>query len=230
MVELNNGEDIWGLGMGLIKGYGVTKDKDILKGVNGIEEKVRSNKDIEGVLTYLEEYDYYTFTHSVGVMSVAMGVAKELGYRGEELEDVGMGALLHDVGKTRVPKEILTKPSRLTKQEFSVIKKHPGEGACIFNSFTDMKYITDGVEKSVTQHHERLDGSGYPLGASGREIHEYAQIMAVADVFDAMTSNRVYKRAVDKGRVFKVLEEGEDRLYNSGVVSALVNCYRYGLV
>lgn len=223
---LNNDGSSWKIDRSLLKDCTITHGKDILQGVKGIEKKVRGNKDIKGIITYLEKYDYYTFTHSVGVMSVAMGVATELGYNERDTEDIGMGALLHDVGKVCVPRDILTKPSKLTRDEYNVIKLHPNKGESIFNSFVDTRYITLGVEKSVKQHHERIDGSGYPYGEVRQGIHDYAQIIAVADVYDAMTNRRVYRKEVGKEGALDELNGGKGILYNREVVSALESRYK----
>jgi len=165
-----------------------------LEDLNYIVEDIISDfinqEDILHNLVSLKNTSDYTFEHSlnVGVLCVVFG--KILGYSKEELYKIGMGGILHDIGKMLVPEEILNKPSGLTDYEYDVIKNHPELG---FQYLQQIKMIDPLSRIVVYAHHERVDGSGYPRGLKGDEIHEFAKVAAVADVFDALTSERIYR-------------------------------------
>ncbi|MFZ5966182.1 MAG: HD-GYP domain-containing protein [Bacillota bacterium] len=162
--------------------------------------EVVKNNNVLGRLRQIEVNDEYTYKHSVDVCMLATMMGKWMGYSEDELRKLSMSALLHDIGKAKIPIEILNKPDKLTVEEFEIIKKHTVYGyemaKCMPNIHSDVFY-------GILQHHERMDGSGYPFGVKGDKIHEYAKIIGIADVFDAMTSNRVYK---EKESPFKVAE------------------------
>ncbi|WP_066060114.1 HD-GYP domain-containing protein [Robertmurraya korlensis] len=143
----------------------------------------------------LDARDAYTAKHSVNVAKYAVIIAQELKMRKEQIETIYVGGLLHDIGKIGVPEEILMKASRLTDQEFTRIKQHPLIG------FETLKHIKsferNGVLDIVLYHHERYDGKGYPEGLKGDKIPVFARIMAIADSFDAMTSQRAYRGPKD---------------------------------
>ena len=143
-------------------------------------------------LTTIQRYDIYTFAHcvNVGILSLCLGA--EFGMTGQMLELLGVGALLHDIGKTTVPKEILLKPGELTPEEFEVVRRHPEEGARILQKIPAIGAIPPLI---AYEHHMGLDGSGYPERATGYKISEPAQITCVVDRYDAMTSVRPYRNA-----------------------------------
>ena len=154
-----------------------------------IEELLRRKDSLINVID-LKDYDNYTYAHSVNVavLSVVTGISMGLEY--SRLKSLGIGALLHDIGKIFIPLEVLNKPGKLTSGEFDQIKKHPERG------FTKVKEddFVDALGRAVIlQHHEKLDGSGYPNNRKGKDIHELAKIAAVADVYDALTSDRPYR-------------------------------------
>lgn len=152
-------------------------------------------------LMKITSFDYYTYTHSVNVCTFAIALANQLGITNqEELKELGQGALLHDVGKSKISERILRKKAPLNRAEVEIIKKHPSWGQEILRE-TDI--IPDVSYYPVIQHHERIDGSGYPNGVSGSEIHDFGKIVAVCDVFDALTSNRVYQPAMGSYPAFK---------------------------
>ena len=149
-----------------------------------------NQEDILHNLVSLKNTSDYTFEHSlnVGVLCVVFG--RIMGYSRDDLYKIGMGGILHDIGKMLVPEEILNKPSGLTDYEYDVIKNHPELG---FQYLQQIKVISPLSRTVVHAHHERVDGSGYPRGLKGEEIHEFAKIAAIADVFDALTSERIYR-------------------------------------
>lgn len=144
-------------------------------------------------LEYLQEircHSEHTFCHSLNVAVVAGVLGKWCNYKGTELKDLILTGLLHDIGKMMVPLSILDKPGRLSAAEFEIIKQHPQNG---YQMVKEDDRIPHNVKMGIWQHHERLDGSGYPLGLTGDEIYAGAKIISIADVYDAMTSDRVYR-------------------------------------
>jgi putative nucleotidyltransferase with HDIG domain len=154
-------------------------------------------------LTMLKDYDNYTFTHSVNVAVIALAVGRACALNEESLRILGMGGLLHDLGKLKVDIGIITKPGKLTPQEFDEIRKHPRTGADIAEEMED---VTRDVVDIVLGHHLRFDRSGYPPNAQEREMSALADMVAIADTYDAITTHRSYqlpvtpRKAVDKLR------------------------------
>ncbi len=159
--------------------------------VSCIVHKVINNETVFMQLTGIRDIDNYTFLHSVDVCIYSVITGRKLGYSDKELTELGIGAVLHDIGKCKIPNEILLKPGRLTKEEFEVMKKHS-----IFGY--DIVINTPGLSKKIAniayQHHEKWNGSGYPAGLSGNDIDSYARIVTAADIYDALTADRVYRK------------------------------------
>lgn len=148
-------------------------------------------------------FDYYTYTHSVNVCTFSVAFAQHIGISEEvTLSNLGTGALLHDIGKTKISDRILNKRSRLSSMEMDIVRRHPEYGVEIMKE-TDM--ISEESYFPIIQHHERDDGSGYPHGLHGSEMNIFGQIVAIADCFDAMTTRRVYQPAVDTSPALKVM-------------------------
>ena len=169
---------------------------------NHVDYILRGNKSFHNLLD-LMSFDYYTYTHSVNVCTFSVAFAQYLGYDDEEfLNNLGTGALLHDVGKTRIADSILNKKARLTPDEMNLIRKHPKWGVQIIK---ETKIIEEASLYPVIQHHEREDGSGYPFGSTGNDIHIYGKIVGIADSFDAMTTRRVYQDALSTFTALKTM-------------------------
>ena len=149
--------------------------------------------DLLGNLSEIRGYDDYTYHHSVNttVLALILGIAS--GLSESRLLELGMGVLMHDVGKIKVPEEILNKVIPLTKDEFEEVKKHTTYGFELLRSNKDFSLLSAHI---ALQHQEKWDGSGYPRGLKGSEIHEYGRIAAIADVYEALTSKRVYRDAL----------------------------------
>ena len=169
----------------------------------------------------LEARDSFTYGHSQRVTRHAERIATELGLSPAEVAQVRTAAALHDVGKLHTPREILNKPGRLTDEEFAVIRNHPGDGAEMSTSVGDTV-----ITAMIRHHHERLDGAGYPDGLAGEAIPLGARIIAVADTFDAMTSNRAYRRASSHKRALDVLRAEAGKQLDGDAVAAFVGYYR----
>jgi putative nucleotidyltransferase with HDIG domain len=140
----------------------------------------------------VDEKDPFTYRHSERVATIAIELHRELGTRPRDLEKRWYAAILHDIGKVAVPNAILSKPSALTHQEFAVIKEHPSLGAAVVSRVDLLR----GLAEEVRHHHERVDGSGYPDGLAGADIPFAARALAVADAYEALTSDRPYRRAL----------------------------------
>lgn len=136
--------------------------------------------------------DEYTYRHSVEVAAISMVIAKAMRYSRNEVRDIGVAGLLHDIGKMRIPPEILNKPGRLTTEEMAVVRRH---SLYSYEMIREKKDLTENIKLGVLQHHEKTDGSGYPYGLKEDEINPYAKILAVADIYDALISQRPYKKA-----------------------------------
>ncbi|WP_368506061.1 HD-GYP domain-containing protein [Alkalihalophilus sp. As8PL] len=183
--------------------------------VQSILADIKHNPDALAMLSETYVYDHYIFTHSLNVTIYTLGLAMKLGYSSKQLNEIGLGALLHDVGKIAVPIEVLNKPGRLNKEEFELIKTHPRAG---FDLLRDVPNIPLLAAHCAFQHHERLDGNGYPRGLTSAHIHPYAKIIGIADVFDAVTSHRVYRKPMLPHEGLELLYSGAGILFDKGLV------------
>lgn len=159
--------------------------------------------DVIKCIDNLRATDEYTYTHSLNVSIYAMLLAKCIKLDNQEVQYVMQAGLLHDIGKAKIPDNILNKPSRLTNDEFEIMKTHSTHS---YRLLQDSPEINANVKRAVLMHHEKEDGKGYPLGASGKNLHLYARILAIADVYDALTSTRVYKSGMTPFQAFKIFE------------------------
>jgi putative nucleotidyltransferase with HDIG domain len=179
---------------------------------------IHLSKDLSLLMDYVkkvEAKDRYTYMHSDRVANYSIKIAKKMKLNRAQVDNVNYAAVLHDVGKLNVPEEILNKPSKLTKEEFDIIKRHPIDGAeMIVGTF--YKEIAPIIE----QHHERLNGSGYPYGLKGDEILLEARIIGVSDTFDAMTEDRVYRKASTAREAFDEIKRLSGTQYDPEVVVA----------
>ncbi|MEW6729781.1 MAG: HD domain-containing phosphohydrolase [Acidobacteriota bacterium] len=168
--------------------------------------------------------DAYTRGHSERVMKYSVLIAQQMGLSEEEIEDIRIAGILHDVGKIGIDDKILKKPAALTDDEYKIMKQHPQIGAKIMSEIPQMKRYVPGM----FYHHECLDGHGYPLGLRGDQIPMMARIIAVADVFDAMTTNRPYQRAMETEFALERIKSFVGSRYDGQVVDALIGSYHGG--
>lgn len=166
----------------------------------------------------VENRDLYTAGHQRHVAELAAAIASRLALPRERVEGLRFGAMIHDIGKIHVPAQILNRPGPLNPAEFSLIKTHPEVG---HNIVHDVEFPWP-VAQLILQHHERLDGSGYPLGLKGDEIIEEARILAVADVVDAMASHRPYRPALGLAAALDEMKKDRGTRYDEAVVNAVV--------
>ncbi len=200
----------------------ITKDElgVISAGVNDMADKIEnlfeeqeefSVQVIETLVGTIDAKDKYTNGHSVRVAKYSRMIAERLGKNQEECKQIYYVGLLHDIGKIGIPDEIISKPSRLTDEEFAVIKTHPEVGYNLLSKLSKIENVSVGAH----YHHERYDGKGYPEGLKGEEIPEIARIIAVADTYDAMTSNRSYRNAMQQEKVRSELEKGKGTQFDA---------------
>ncbi len=197
--------------------------QEIVLQVQGLR-RVRYN------LRHLRAWDEYTFHHSIQVAELAVVVGQGMGLSGDELTRLAIGASLHDIGKAAIPLEVLHKPSRLTAEEFDLIKTHPRLGWQMVRRAADLWHTSTIV---LLQHHERLDGKGYPDGLRSDEIYLFSRITAVADCYDAMRADRGYRGPMPAAEVLAVLAREAERGLDGRAVQALlarVNLYPDGEV
>ncbi|MGM1047907.1 MAG: HD-GYP domain-containing protein [Bacillota bacterium] len=168
------------------------------------------------LLTDMNTNDFNLYQHSLNVCLYSMVLGISYGYSREEIRVLGLGALLHDIGKTRIPPGLIQKPGRLTDEEFREVQKHTEIGFKILKDEPNIPLIS---AHCALQHHERLDGSGYPRGLTGPETHEYAKWIAITDSYDAMTTHRVYKPAMLPHQAVEVMYAGSGTLYEQSFLA-----------
>ncbi len=204
----------------------VMSGKEIEKGpveevVDNIIDSVIRNQDALVGLGRLRKVDEYTYTHSMGVCVLMVSFGRYLGFDSLLLREVGLGALMHDIGKTKVPFEILNKNGTLSEEEYEIIKNHATYSR-------DLLSETSGISETAIitayEHHERIDGTGYPQGLTGDKISEYGRAIAIADVYDAITSDRCYQRKIQPTKALRMLYEWSEFHYDSDLVQKFIRC------
>ena len=194
------------------------------------ERHERDNKiireSIETFTGFIDAKDPYTNGHSKRVAEYTRMIAKECGYAGEELDRIYYMALLHDCGKIGVPDSILGKPGKLTNEEFEIIKSHAVRGGEILSSFKSLEDADEGA----LYHHERYDGKGYPEGRAGEDIPLIARMICVADSFDAMNTNRVYRKMLTKERILSELENNKGLQFDPKMADIMLGLLKSGRI
>jgi putative nucleotidyltransferase with HDIG domain len=196
--------------------------------VDTLAHEVSQNRTALLALTALKNYDSYTFTHMVNVSILTMGQARGLGMEGALLREVGLAALMHDIGKVKTPGEILNKTEKLTDKEFDILRRHTVDGAEILRQTPEMPTLAPVV---AFEHHLRLDGSGYPGGVTRSSLNLATMLCGIADVYDAMRSQRVYQEASPTDRILAVLQRNDGKQFDQNLVrrfSQLVGIYPVG--
>ncbi len=188
--------------------------------VDNILDELLLNNKVLIHLTDIHSFDDYTFAHSVNVCVLSIVTGITLGYHDLKLKELGLGALLHDIGKTKIDKDILNKPDDLTKAEFEEVKRHPQYGFDILRKYDEIPLLSAHV---ALQHHERWDGKGYPRNLAGEDIHEYSRIAAAADVYDALLADRPYRPSYTVNQALTVLNRMAGVYLDKDAVCALVS-------
>jgi HD-GYP domain-containing protein (c-di-GMP phosphodiesterase class II) len=183
-----------------------------------VEEVLQAPDAIMNLMD-IKSFDDYTFTHNINVATISLLIGLALGLPREEMDDLGTGAMLHDVGKLKVPLSILNKDGKLTDQEFAEMKSHPTYG---YDILVKSKGISERARMIALQHHEKFQGGGYPKRLKGTEISLFARICAVADVYDALTTDRPYRVAMSPYEAMKILTAGMDNHFDPAVLGAFI--------
>ncbi|MCC6093616.1 MAG: HD-GYP domain-containing protein [Eubacterium sp.] len=162
--------------------------------VSDLMDSIRKNNAIMLSIDDLRISDEYTFKHSVDVAALSMIIARKEKLSEDQIQKIGLAGLLHDLGKTKIPNEILNKPGRLTPEEFEIMKKHSQYS---YELVRNNPEVSPDIAIGILQHHEKMNGCGYPFGLTEEHIHPYAKILSVADIFDALATDRPYKKAMN---------------------------------
>lgn len=200
------------------KEYTYTRVTDFLA---HMYESINGNQIIINALDRIKKMDEYTFTHSINTAFYSMFIAIWMGLTDQEIVNATQAGLLHDIGKIYIPDEILNKKGSLTNEEYEVMQKHPLFGYSLLNEFSE---FNQEVKRAVLFHHERIDASGYPLNAKTDYVGVLPKIIAVADVYDAMTTDRVYKKGLEPTEAIEFLSrEGWKTLDSRALMPFLGN-------
>ncbi len=189
--------------------------------VNQMTDSVFGNINAMMCLSRLKMRDEYTFMHSVNVCILMLAFARFMGFDREACNEVGVGALLHDVGKMRVPDEVLNKAARLTEEEFELMRSHVNHS---FQILHETVGIPDTAITVAFEHHERHDGTGYPLRLKGEEISRIGQMSAIVDVYDAITSDRCYHKGIDPTEALRKIYEWSEHHFNRDLTQQFIKC------
>ena len=198
--------------------------------VDNLAEAVSENRPALLALTALREYDNYTFTHMVNVSILTMAQARALGIEGALLREFGLAGLMHDIGKVKTPLDILNKVETLSAGEFDILKRHPVDGAEILRATPDIPALAPVV---AFEHHLRIDGSGYPAPVSRRELNLATRLCSIADVYDAMRSQRAYQGSFPTDRIMGVLRRNDGQHFDHHLVrrfAQLLGVYPVGTI
>lgn len=196
--------------------------KSSIAQVEQLMEYIIEMGDVNNSLNDIKTHDNYTYMHSIdtGIMATFIGI--NMGIKREELKNLGIAAILHDIGKVKIDNKIINKAGMLTKEEFDEMKNHPVYGVEVLK---DSFYIHPTVIEAILQHHERIDGSGYPYGIKGNNISKMAKIVAVCDVYDAVSSDRSYRDKFNPREAYELILSGSDSLFDRKVVQTFRNTF-----
>ena len=167
------------------------------------------------LLALIHQHDVDTAKHSYNVANIAVRFARKLNLSSQMIKDISVAALLHDIGKIKIPRQILNKPEKLTKSEFEIMQRHSQYGFVILNKIGPLQDIAE----AVCCHHEKFDGNGYPSGKAGDQIPLMAQILSITDVYEALTSDRTYRKAMTQKEAFQVINSGRENHFNPELVN-----------
>ena len=195
--------------------------KHAKKLVSQLAENVVTNPTALVWLTQLKNKDEYTSLHSLNVCVLSLFFGRSMNFSQDQLHTLGLGALLHDVGKLKVPSEVLNKPSRLTDEEFGVMKKHTVFG---YDLMKNQGELSTEALNIIVQHHERLNGSGYPYNLQHGQISDYSKLVSIVDVYDAITSNRVYHRETTPFNALNEIYKDREKEFDTRLVEQFIKC------
>jgi len=182
-----------------------------MEATKSICEEVYEKCDKVSNIGELRIHDYYTYTHSINTAVISAIIGREMGFNEDKVRDLTLAALLHDIGKIRIPQRILYKPDKLTLDEFTLVKNHSLLG---YDFIINEMKLPEIIARGALEHHERWHGDGYPRGLKGKEISEFAQIIGIADVFDALISEKIYKNSVPSNDAVRIMLTEEAKSFN----------------
>jgi len=188
--------------------------------IDSLAKLVSQDRTSLVALTALKKYDNYTFTHMVNVSILTMVQARAFGVGGPLLREYGLAALMHDIGKVHTPLEVLNKPDKLSKEEFEIMKRHVVDGAHILRRMPEMPALAPVV---AFEHHLKQDLSGYPEGIGSRKLNLCTMVVSIADVFDALRSNRPYRQGLATARIRAIMGEQGNPAFNQTLLKRFVN-------
>lgn len=191
---------------------------------NDLMKAINDSDALAVDISVLKTSDEYTFKHSVDVATMSMIIAKKQGLSQKDIYNIGIAGLLHDMGKSKIPPEILNKPARLTEEEFAIMKQHSALGYDILKDKTEFEKV---IPVAVLQHHEKMNGKGYPLGCSSEQITAYAKILSVADVYDALVTERPYKKSFSQRTAVEMIMSMTEELDITAMRSFLSSVILY---
>ncbi len=196
-------------------------DEELERRINDVTDalKIANFNTIRALSSAIEINDKYTKGHCDRVMEYAIKLAEKLKINSEKILNLKYASLLHDIGKIGVPANILNKESKLDDNEWEIIKRHPVEGAKIINNIEFLK----NASRIVLEHHECIDGTGYPYGKKGNDLLLESKILTIADVFDALTSDRAYRKALSTEKAIEILLNGKNKLFDKKLIDIFID-------
>ena len=183
-----------------------------------VEESMRTPDAIMNLMD-IKSFDDYTYTHNVNVSTISILIGQSMGLGEDDLKELATGAMLHDIGKLKIPLSILNKDGKLTDEEFAEMKSHPRYG---YEILVKSKGINERAKMVALQHHEKFNGKGYPKGLKGNEISTFARICAIADVYDALTTDRPYRVAMSSYEAMKILNSSIDSHFDPKILTSFI--------
>jgi putative nucleotidyltransferase with HDIG domain len=192
----------------------------VQKIIDSLAKLVNQDRTSLMALTALKKYDNYTFTHMVNVSVLAMAMARSLNLQGALLREFGFSALMHDIGKVNTPQEVLNKPDKLSPEEFKIMKRHVIDGAHILRRTPEMPALAPVV---AFEHHLKQDLTGYPENIGSRQLNLCTMIVSIADVFDALRSNRIYRQGLPTERVKAIMAQQDSTAFNRILLRRFIN-------
>jgi HD-GYP domain-containing protein (c-di-GMP phosphodiesterase class II) len=195
--------------------------KETVGTITDLVEYFLSHKQISSChLTEIKTHDNYTYVHSLNTCVLALFFGVQLNFTRSMLVDLGAGTILHDIGKTKIPLEVLNKSGKLTEEEFEIMKQHSMLG---YELLEKLDYVNPRSKRIVLEHHERIDGSGYPKGLTDKKISKFAKIAAISDVYDAIVSDRVYRKGIGGSDAYEFILGGAGSLFDWELVNVFKN-------
>jgi len=202
----------------IVKNIYTCNSKNVKNSLNVVEDLVSyiiELGDVNVSLSDIKTYDNYTYVHCLDTCIMSSFLGMSSGFNEKELKELGIGAILHDVGKTKISDKIINKCGALTNEEFEEIKKHPTYGEEILKKNFN---IPDSIIRAVSEHHERFDGKGYPQKLEGKEISKFAKVISICDVYDAVSNNRSYREKYSPSDAYEMILAGSDSLFDCNLV------------